>query len=190
MSVTCTEFRIALPDWVTDFLDGQPCRFADLESAMALAVGLARENVRQGTGGPFGAVMVESETGELVSVGVNLVLASRCSLAHAEMVALALAQRAYGDQDLASAVPGGCTLFSSAEPCAMCLGALPWSGVSCLVCGAREMDVRAVGFDEGDKPEDWPGALARRGISVTRDCLRAEAVAVLQEYALNGGAIY
>ena len=129
-------------------------------------------------------------TGQLISVGVNLVLSSRCSIAHAEIVALALAQQGLGGHDLASAVPGACTLVSSAEPCAMCMGAVPWSGVRRLVCGARDEDVRAVGFDEGDKPVDWQAAFARRGIRVTRDCLRDRARAVLQAYIENEGRIY
>ena len=59
-----------------------------------------------------------------------------------------------------------------------------------LLCGARAEDARAVGFDEGEKPADWPAALERRGISVGRDVLREEAAAVLRRYAEGGGEIY
>jgi hypothetical protein len=72
----------------------------------------------------------------------------------------------------------------------MCFGAIPWSGVSRLVCGARDADARAAGFDEGPKLKDWVGALAERGIEVVRDVLHAEATAVFAEYAAAGGAIY
>lgn len=72
----------------------------------------------------------------------------------------------------------------------MCLGAIPWSGVSRLVCGARDEDARRIGFDEGDKPSDWIGRLRKRGIEVVRDVSRTEAVSVLEEYARNGGIIY
>ncbi len=72
----------------------------------------------------------------------------------------------------------------------MCFGAILWSGVSALLCGARSEDARAIGFDEGDKPCDWSASLEKRGIRVELDLLRPEAVAVLQDYALSGGELY
>jgi tRNA(Arg) A34 adenosine deaminase TadA len=156
---------------------------------MRLAVELARENVTQKTGGPFGAAVFEADSGRLVAAGVNLVESSNCSIAHAEMVAIALAQRALGHYDLGR---DNITheLVTSTEPCAMCLGAIPWSGLRRVVCGARGEDACAIGFDEGAKPADWVGALRSRGIEVLRDVLREEARAVLQEYLASGGLIY
>lgn len=182
--------QIALPHWVAPFLNARPAIFPDDDQRMALVLELTREQVRVGSGGPFGAAVFASESGRLLAVGVNLVVASRCSIAHAEMVAIASAQQALSHYDLRQAVPGGCVLFSSAEPCAMCLGALPWSGIERLVCAARDADVRAIGFDEGHKPRDWVDGYARRGIGVTRDVGRNEAIAVLREYAAKGGEIY
>jgi tRNA(Arg) A34 adenosine deaminase TadA len=72
----------------------------------------------------------------------------------------------------------------------MCYGALPWSGISRLACGARDADARAVGFDEGPKLDDWIEQLNARGIDVVRDVLRGDAVAVLHDYAASGGTIY
>ncbi len=72
----------------------------------------------------------------------------------------------------------------------MCLGAIPWSGLSRLFCGARDEDARAIGFDEGAKPSDWATALNQRGVQVERDLLRWKAVAVLNRYASSGGKIY
>jgi len=72
----------------------------------------------------------------------------------------------------------------------MCLGAVCWSGVGRVVCGARDEDARRIGFDEGPKPPDWVGALESRGISVVQDILRKEAAAVLTEYGERGGLIY
>ncbi len=72
----------------------------------------------------------------------------------------------------------------------MCFGAIPWSGVRRLVCGARDEDARAIGFDEGPKLSDWVTALKDRDITVLRDVLRDEATAVLQEYIASGGIIY
>jgi tRNA(Arg) A34 adenosine deaminase TadA len=105
------------------------------------------------------------------------------------MVALALAHRVVGHFDLsADGIPR--ELVTSTEPCAMCYGAVPWSGVRRLVCGAREADAKAVGFDEGEKPAHWIGALETRGIDVVRDVLREDAAAVLRHYVEIGGVIY
>jgi tRNA(Arg) A34 adenosine deaminase TadA len=60
----------------------------------------------------------------------------------------------------------------------MCLGAIHWSGLTEVVCGARDEDVRSIGFDEGHKPPDWSALLAQWGIGVQADVLRADAVAV------------
>lgn len=182
--------EIALPAWTDAFLAGRPARFGEDGERMRLVLDLARQNLSTGTGGPFGAAVFAAADGRLVAVGVNVVVASNCSIAHAEMVAITTAQQTLGHYDLGKAVPGGCELFSSAEPCAMCLGALPWSGIERLVCAARDEDVRAIGFDEGQKPDDWVSGYARRGIRVTRDLLRTEAVAILRDYAAGGGAIY
>ena len=106
------------------------------------------------------------------------------------MVALQLAQADLGCHDLAAAPGGPYELVSSVEPCTMCLGAVVWSGVQTLVCGATDGDARAIGFDEGPKPPDWVSALHQRGIAVHREVLRPDAAAVLQAYADAGGPIY
>ena len=72
----------------------------------------------------------------------------------------------------------------------MCLGALPWSGIRSLVCGARDEDARSIGFDEGEKPVQWIEALENRSIKVTRDILRDTAKAILKQYVDEGGIIY
>src|SRR3989304_5371368 len=77
---------------------------------------------------------------------------------------------------------GSMQLVTSCEPCAMCFGAVPWSGASSMICGARKQDAEAAGFDEGDKPENWVAALERRGIKVTLDVKRDAAARVLQDY--------
>ncbi len=157
---------------------------------MRLAVELSRLNVRNDTGGPFGAAIFERETGRLLAPGVNLVVGSGCSVFHAEMVAIMVAQKVVGTFDLGADNLPSYELVTTTEPCAMCLGATPWSGVRHLVCGARDEDARAVGFDEGSKTSEWVGALEDRGITVQQDVLREEAVAVLREYAERGGEIY
>ncbi len=181
---------ITLPPWVGEFLGADELFLPTAEERMRLVVTLARLNVERGSGGPFGAALFESESGRLVAVGVNLVVRGNCSILHAEMVALVLAQRMLGSFDLSGPGIPACQLVTSAEPCAMCLGAIPWSGVRHLLCGARGADVEEVGFDEGAKPAEWVETLERRGIRVVGDCCRDEAVAVLRQYAAAGGAIY
>lgn len=181
-------YELALPHWLESFVDDWSDPLETTEQRMFLAVSLSAENVLQGTGGPFGAIVVEAETGRLISVGVNLVTTVELSIAHAEMVAISLAQSATNNWNLGHKTE--VQLVTSCEPCAMCFGAVPWSGVSSLVWGANQEDAEAAGFDEGDKPVDWVHSLENRGIRTHSDVLREEAAAVLKKYAKKGGAIY
>ncbi|MRR54896.1 MAG: nucleoside deaminase [Deltaproteobacteria bacterium] len=183
------EIALRLPAWVKPFLDGQPQIFPSREDRMRLAIELSNLNVRHASGGPFGAAVFDEE-GRLVAPGMNLVVSSGCSIFHAETVALAFAQKVLGRYDLGDGRTLQYELYASTEPCAMCFGAIPWSGVGALLCGARSEDARAIGFDEGDKPGDWTASLEKRGIRVELDLLRPEAVAVLQDYASSGGVLY
>jgi len=183
------ELRFRLPDWVSGFVGGGGAVLcASVEERMGFVIAASRENIRRGTGGPFGAGVFDSD-GKLISLGVNIVEASNCSILHAEMVAIALAQKAVGRYDLSNGGKEDYELVASTEPCAMCFGAVPWSGVSRLVCGARDEDARSIGFDEGPKLDNWPQVLEQRGITVVRDVLRQEASKVLQDYAESGGTI-
>lgn len=182
--------ELALPKWLEDYVERSGVIYPTVEDRMRLVVELSRMNVRQQTGGPFGAAVFVQETGELLAPGVNLVTTANCSVAHAEIVALVLAQQSIESFDLGGPGQPVCELVSSTEPCAMCLGATPWSGVRSLVTGARGEDAEDIGFDEGLKPDGWGQALTETGIIVTRDVLRADAVAVLREYADSGGEIY
>ncbi len=181
---------LALPDWVGPFLKKQNSVFKDIEDRMRLAIELSKLNVKNGTGGPFGAGIFEREDGRLVAVGVNVVIDTNCSLAHAEMVCIGLAQQKLKTFDLGAENMPPYELVSSTEPCAMCLGAIPWSGVRRLVCGARGQDACEIGFDEGVKVPDWADTLENRGITVLRDVLRKEAREVLIKYKESGGLIY
>ncbi|MDH7599930.1 MAG: nucleoside deaminase [Sedimentisphaerales bacterium] len=156
---------------------------------MQFVITLARTNVERHTGGPFGAAVFESGTGRLIGIGINLVEASNYSMAHAEMIAIATAQRAIGHYDLGRG-SRACELVTSVEPCVMCLGAIVWSGIRRLICGARGEDACRIGFDEGPKPDDWVGQLQDRRIEVIRDVLGDQARAVLDLYAKGGGHIY
>ncbi|MEX0699835.1 MAG: nucleoside deaminase [Acidimicrobiia bacterium] len=176
--------HIDLPEWI-DEVCPTGARFPTIDERMGLAIDFARRNVSAGTGGPFGAGVFDPADGALIAAGVNMVVPGRAVILHAETVALALAGQVLGNFELT-----GLELVTSTEPCAMCLGAVPWAGVARLVCGARHEDAGAVGFDEGDKPEHWPDALAKRGIEVMLDVRRRESVAVLTDYVNNGGIVY
>ena len=181
---------LALPEWVGPFLEKAPSVFENIDDRMRLVIELSRLNVEHETGGPFGAGIFERDGGRLVAVGVNVVIDTNCSLAHAEMVCIGLAQQKLKTFDLGAEGMPACELVSSTEPCAMCLGAIPWSGVRRLVCGARGRDACEIGFDEGVKVPDWADTLESRGITVLRDVLRKEAREVLIKYKESGGPVY
>ena len=184
------EIQLALPEWVGDFCARWQGEFATVADRAAFVVALSRENVLRGTGGPFAAAVFDPSCAMLVAPGVNLVVPAACSSAHAEIVALSIAQQVTGTHDLGAAGLPALELVSSTEPCAMCMGAVPWAGVRRLVCCARGEDAEAIGMDEGAKPPDWETALKVRGIEVVRDICRGEAAAVLRDYAAQGGPIY
>jgi tRNA(Arg) A34 adenosine deaminase TadA len=182
-------YTLKLPAWMDGLLSGPDRFYPAVTDRMALALNLAANNIKH-NGGPFGAAVFEKQSGRLIAPGINLVLQTNCSVVHAEIVAITLAQQQVANFDLNAAGLPDYELVTTTEPCAMCLGAIPWSGISSLVCGARDEDAREIGFDEGDKPEDWPHKLQSRDISVTRDILRDEAKAILQQYVDEGGIIY
>lgn len=183
-------FVLRLPAWIPLLVAEHGSVYPTVEDRMRLATALARRNVERGTGGPFGAAVFDLHDNTLLAPGVNLVVSEDCSVLHAEIVALIFAQELAGRYDLSAGGRMGYELVSSTEPCAMCMGAVPWAGICSLVCGARDEDAREAGFDEGAKPSDWVGALTARGIAVKRDVCRAEARAVLLDYAAGGGPIY
>ena len=130
----------ALPSWAVRRLRGQKQPITTDRDRMGFVVELAATNVEKGTGGPFGAAVFERHTGRLVAIGINLVESTKCSLAHAEMIALANAQQAVSDFNLSSPGLPVHELVTSCEPSAMCYGAIPWSGVRRVLCGARASD--------------------------------------------------
>jgi len=180
---------LSLPHWLEQ--ETQRCGrvIETAQERMRYVVELSARNVAEGTGGPFGAAVFGCESGRLYGVGVNLVVAGGCSHAHAEMVALAMAEKALEIYSLALA-DEPCELLCSCEPCAMCFGAIPWSGVKRVVCAAADADARAIGFDEGPKLPDWAAVLRERGIEVVEGVEREAARAVLEAYGSGGGVIY
>lgn len=110
------------------------------DELMREAIRLSEENVVNG-GGPFGAVIARD--GEIVATGVNRVTANNDPTAHAEVSAIREACRKLGTFDLA-----GCEIFSSCEPCPMCLGAIYWAHLDKLYFGNNKTDAKNIGFDD------------------------------------------
>lgn len=187
-----TEYRIALPTWVVDELADVPRVIPDVQERMRLVHRLADRNWREGNGGPFAALVAERETGRIVSVGVNVVLGSGVSSAHAEVVALGLAQTAVGGWDLGSDGLPLHELVVNWRPCIQCYGATMWSGVRSLVVAGEGPELEEITtFDEGPLGADWVVEFEARGIAVTTDVLRADALDVFRAYrsAIDDGGV-
>src|SRR5262245_27500246 len=162
---------ISLPDWADSLLNAGFCAIGD-EAQMRLAVDLARQNVNQKTGGPFGAAVFEAASGRLVGIGVNSVERLRNSVIHAEVMALMFAEDATGSFSLqGSGQRPEHVLATSCEPCAMCLGAILWSGVRRVLCGASRDDALEIGFDEGPVFPESYDYMHQRGVKVVRNVL-------------------
>jgi len=110
------------------------------EELMREAIRLSEENVANG-GGPFGAVIARD--GEIVATGVNRVTADHDPTAHAEVRAIRAACKKLNTFDLS-----GCEIFSSCEPCPMCLGAIYWAHLDRLYYGNDKTDAKEIGFDD------------------------------------------
>ena len=108
---------------------------------MQRAIALAIENVRLGRGGPFGAVVVKN--GTIIAEGANGVTSTNDPTAHAEMTAIRAACRVLGDFQLA-----GCDIYTSCEPCPMCLGAIYWARPARVFFACTAGDAAAAGFDD------------------------------------------
>lgn len=181
--------HIEYPAWVQEIIDWDQLYHTD-QDRMRLAIRVARENVERGSGGPFGAAVFESESGRLVSVGMNSVVRlNNCTL-HGEMFAFMMAQQRVGSFTLKSANLPAHELFTSCEPCAMCLGTTLWSGVQRVVYGAAREDASLLNFEEGPVfPESYK-YLEDRGIEIVRNVMRDEARSILELYRAKSGKIY
>jgi len=190
------EYRVALPAWTDDELADVPAVVPGREDRMRLVHRLADRNWREGNGGPFAALVAERDTGRIVSVGVNVVLAAGVSSAHAEVVALGLAQRALGGWDLGAEGLPVHELVVNWRPCVQCYGATMWSGVRGLVVAGEGPELEEITtFDEGPLGADWAEQFEARGIDVVGDVLRGEALTVFRNYreavdAADGIVVY
>jgi guanine deaminase len=128
---------------------------------MQLAIRLATENVLSGAGGPFGAVIAKD--GEIVATGVNTVTSANDPTAHAEVNAIREACKALGSFQLP-----GCVLYSSCEPCPMCLGAIYWARLDSMFFGNTCHDAAEVGFDDSFIYEELRVPTGQRKLPMVR----------------------
>lgn len=143
------------------------------EELMRMAIALAQDNVAWG-GGPFGAVVARG--GEVVATGVNRVTADCDPTAHAEVRAIRAAAARLGTFDLR-----GCELFSSCEPCPMCLGAVYWARLDRLFYASTKADAAGAGFDDSFIYDEMPLRPDERSLPSVQ-MLRDEAARVFEAW--------
>ena len=141
---------------------------------MARAIKLAVENVRSGHGGPFGAVIVKDSI--LIAEGANQVTLTNDPTAHAEVIAIRQACRKLGLFELK-----GCDLYTSCEPCPMCLGAIYWTRLSHVYFGSLAADASQAGFDDSFIYREIAQPHGERGIPMVQ-MMREEALAPLRAW--------
>ena len=183
-TLTWPEATLALPSWLSPWMSKTkvPDRFIDDEAKMNFIADLAIENVAH-QGGPFAAAIFSQD--QLIAPGVNQVMPLQLSIAHAEIMALTVAQRVRQQYHLHD-----CELVTSCEPCIQCFGAIIWSGVNRVISGATTTDAEQLGFDEGPKPNQWQQALIDRGIEVVESVQRQHCLQAFDRYRQVNGKIY
>jgi guanine deaminase len=148
---------------------------------MARAIQLSVENVRSGRGGPFAAVVVKE--GNVVAEGVNQVTATNDPTAHAEVLAIR-----HACQKLRCFELRGCDLYTSCEPCPMCLGAIYWARLNKVYFGNLAADAAKIGFDDSAIYEEIAQPHAQREIPMIQ-MMREEALAAFRAWEEHPGKI-
>jgi len=143
------------------------------KSLMLKAIKLSVENVKRG-GGPFGAVIAKE--GKIISSGVNRVTKNNDPTAHAEVSAIRKAARKLGTFDLS-----GCEIYTSCEPCPMCLGAIYWARLDKMYYGNSKTDAKNIGFDDSFIYDELKLKPADRKIA-TKRLLPEEAIRAFEDW--------
>jgi guanine deaminase len=141
---------------------------------MQEAIRLAIENVENGKGGPFGVVIVKD--GEIIATGVNEVTATNDPTAHAEIVAIRKACQYLNTFQLT-----GCELYSSCEPCPMCMGAIYWARPDKVFFAATQEDAASIQFDDQFIYDEFAKPVSERKL-FTRQLMREEALVAFQKW--------
>jgi guanine deaminase len=141
---------------------------------MGRAIQLSIENVRSGRGGPFGAVIVKD--GRIIAEGTNQVTSINDPTAHAEVLAIREAGRKLGTFQLR-----GCEIYTSCEPCPMCLGAIYWAHLARIYFANRAADASAIGFDDSLIYREFAQPHSARRIPMI-ETMREEALAAFRAW--------
>ena len=141
---------------------------------MIRAIELAREGMNKGNGGPFGAVVVRD--GAIIGEGSNRVLSTNDPTAHGEVVAI---RDACGKAKNFSLE--GCEIYTTGQPCPMCLGAIHWARISSIYYGFSITDAAKIGFDDSEFYKQFSLPPSQRSIPES-ECARAEALLLAEEY--------
>jgi guanine deaminase len=142
---------------------------------MRRAIALSAEKMRTGLGGPFGAVIARA--GTIIADGYNQVTSANDPTAHAEIVAIRAACKALGSFSLA-----GCHIYTSCEPCPMCLGAIYWARLDRVYYGNTRADAAAIGFDDARIYRELQAGIDDRSVPLIR-LASEEAHLVFQEWS-------
>ena len=186
-----TTFTVTMPGWYPEWSASVPAEVPDIDARMAVVNAIARKNFEEGTGGPFAAGVFDSATGKVIALGVNRVMPSGLTSAHAEVTTVSLAQMAVGTWDLGAKGAPVRQLVVNWRPCIMCMGATIWSGVRELVVAGEGPELEALtGFDEGPVTPDWQAELERRGIAVTTGVRRDEAIGLFRDFGASEAVVY
>jgi tRNA(Arg) A34 adenosine deaminase TadA len=149
-----------------------------INTALKQAIALSRDNISKGLGGPFGAVIVD-KNGIKIGEGANRVTSTNDPTAHAEMVAIRNACANVANFSLE-----GATIYTSCEPCPMCLAAIYWARIDKIVYANSREDAAAIGFDDQLIYDEIPKALHERLIPIQREG-GAEAISVFEEWTVK-----
>ena len=141
---------------------------------MRHAVRLSAEKMRAGLGGPFGAVVVKD--GKIIAEGFNRVTSDNDPTAHAEVTAIRNAC-----QELATFSLAGCVIYTSCEPCPMCLSAIYWARLDKIYFANSRAEAAAIGFDDDHIYQEIPKALAERSLPIERIAVD-DAASVFREW--------
>lgn len=182
---------VEMPPWIAEEMARRPSLYPEMDARIQLVIEFSRLNVEHDTGGPFAAAVFEEESGRLVSIGVNRVVPTSVSSAHAEFTALALAQQKLGTFDLGGPGMPAHQLVVNWRPCTMCFGAVIWSGVRSLALAGSGVAVEEItGFDEGPMFDNWIEELNARGIQVQDNLNREGALEVFRIFRDGAKIVY
>jgi len=148
------------------------------EKFMRMAIELSEYNVKQGAGGPFGAVIVKD--GMVVARSANKVVLQNDPTAHAEISAIRLACQELGTHDLQ-----GCVIYTSCEPCPMCLGAIYWAHIDAVYYGNTKADAAAIGFDDHFIYQELELPIHKRKLQIIQ-LLSTEALSAFKLWEISG----